>query len=103
MPRAFDRATAQCTKVDGSKITDSDCHGTAPPTPPPTPPPSYKCASGQCVPGSSGLSKADCEAMCFGQLFQCVSNKCAPASAGVSQAKCEAACGPSLRGVVTLE
>jgi hypothetical protein len=98
-------AKAQCKKCNSvcSKnvpITDSDCHPTPAPTPPP---PSYKCASGQCVPGSSGLSKADCESMCIVKLFQCVSNKCTPASTGVSQAKCEAACGSSLRGVVALE
>ena len=80
-------------------VTDDQCTP-SPSPPPPTPPPTpqtFKCSSGQCVPGS-GLSKADCESICVEKLYQCVSNTCTPANTGLPQAKCEAGCGPSLRG-----
>ena len=66
-------ATTACLKVNANDdylpITDSDCHGTAPPTPPtpPTPPPTpptYRCTNNTCVMGDTGLPKATCEAVC---------------------------------------
>jgi hypothetical protein len=59
-----------CSKSDGSVVTDDDCTGTAPPSPPtapPTPAPGYRCDSttGVCQVDATGTQQqATCEAMC---------------------------------------
>jgi len=66
------------------------------PSPSPSPASTYKCHSGQCVPGEGGIDKATCDAVCTPpSKFKCDMGQCVADAAGIDKTTCEAICGAS--------